>query len=458
MKEFNKIMKGARRSVDNQETSTQFGEVEPLNDICLTSWNNSGLWFNRNTGDKQYIPVKVYNSHQDFMSEYYKTQPKYRQSLDIPNNRSFIEQGLDVNVGSEEFWSEMDRAHMTECAVQRGNRMHRLELRVTDEKPYWLRETTLIKELECSYREAHELSECFEKLNLNDKTIKSLIYGYTTQRTDDYKSVKLQGRHVEQFKKLVESMTDLFETEDLKHGMPDREPEYDFIKDANEELEFYAGQDIEEVYLDSIIERQSEPSLEDSYQDDDDDWTDEFDESLEDLKVDGNVFTTKMLGMPEDSLNERTIAYIKRASKAQLTKLKQTALTGKWTGKYGTDPRWRRDEHGNKYMFNITNYLTDSAVGEFWERVRDREEILKQRRLKIAELVWDRGLSDQVYDTIEWYIETRSHSYRKAQYALTKQIYGGSFTFEDNRTVNLTPPKEDEKELLWAIWRGEFQI
>jgi hypothetical protein len=222
MKEFNKIMKGARRSVDNQETSTQFGEVEPLNDICLTSWNNSGLWFNRNTGDKQYIPVKVYNSHQDFMSEYYKTQPKYRQSLDIPNNRSFIEQGLDVNVGSEEFWSEMDRAHMTECAVQRGNRMHRLELRVTDEKPYWLRETTLIKELECSYREAHELSECFEKLNLNDKTIKSLIYGYTTQRTDDYKSVKLQGRHVEQFKKLVESMTDLFETEDLKHGMPDR--------------------------------------------------------------------------------------------------------------------------------------------------------------------------------------------------------------------------------------------
>jgi len=181
----------------------------------------------------------------------------------------------------------------------------------------------------------------------------------------------------------------------------------------------------------------------------------------EDMSVNNNPFTTKELGRPEDSLNDRTIQYIKRCNRKQLSMLKKMAVVGKWQGDRKDDPRWTKDKlTGKKRKFDITYALSQSAISDFWSRIREREAILaKRQRQRSLELIENSDqISDEVFDTIVWFKDRVKSNPKQAKYGVTTQIYGGRFEMDGMKRKLVTPKSEDEVNLLWDLWNGTIKL
>lgn len=74
----------------------------------------------------------------------------------------------------------MDDAHFRECCVVRGNRLHAFHIRssVEEETPWYLRPETIQRWLDCEFEDAESLSRSFKALNLDQKAVIKVVFGY----------------------------------------------------------------------------------------------------------------------------------------------------------------------------------------------------------------------------------------------------------------------------------------
>jgi len=411
--------------------------------------------YNFNRSIYEYNRTDEPTSHIRFMAQRISKSPKHRQNLDIPGNPILYDAGCEAHIGFQELFAiDMDRRDFSERCVARGNTLHRLELRIGDSQAWHLQPARIAGWLQCTYAEAIQFGEAWEKLDMDRAAIVKLVFGYVKE--NGVKTTGLQktgNQYLQYYKDLTGNMQDLFEQEELKYGMPDTEETeaYDFISDGNE-LHIYTQNDVQETYLDEIISKQAETVLEE-YQTNQDEWFDNNDPEviemslLEDLDVNGNTFTTRELGTPELSLNERTIQYLKRASYDQIAKIQKQIF----------DPPWKKKD-GHWYKFRIEEHLTPSAISELWERIAARKAQLAKVRVAQAERALDKGLSDQVFDTIQFYMENYQYNPKQAKFRLSTQAKGGTFTIDGERLRLRKPKDQDEVALLWAIWRDEIAV
>ena len=411
--------------------------------------------YNFNRSIHEYNRTDEPTSHIRFMAHHINQPPKRRRNLDVPGDPILYDAGCEALIGYQELFAiDMDKRDFSERCVARGNTLHRLELRTGDSQAWHLQPARIAEWLQCTHGEAVQFSEVWKKLDMDRAAVIKLIFGYV--RNDGVKTTGLQktgNQYLAYYQELTTNMQDLFEQEDLKYGMPDREEteSYDFINDGNE-LHIYTQNDVQETYLDEIIAKQTEAILEE-YQANQDEWFDNNDPEvmemslLEDLDVNGNTFTTREFGTPELSLNEHTIQYLKRASYDQIAKIQKQIF----------DPPWKKKD-GHWYKFRIEEHLTPSAISELWERIASRKEQLAKIRVIQAERALDKGLSDQVYDTIQFYMENYKYNPKQAKFRLSTQAKGGTFTIDGERLRLRKPKDQDEVALLWAIWRDEIAV
>jgi len=425
----------------------------------------------------EYIEHQVYSSALSMIRHHKETVPVYRTSLDLPGNPGLFTAGCEAEISFDrQFGTRMNSCHFEELCDQAGNKLYRLELVNSSEKPWHLRESTIQEWLSCTYKDANRLSIAWEALGLTKEMAIKQVNGYTNSQTLAWHT-GIKGtvdKYIQSYEDLVSGMSDILESESLKHGIVDRDVESDEVYINDEECRYneltHSDEwkqevikifgDATQAHRDSVI-----AEINDSYIDTDkleEEWWMEQDAEVvevafmkEDLRCNANPFTSKLLGTPEDNLSDKFINYLKRANRKQLTALTDLFITGEWK-KDCKDPRWMKRDDGSKYKFDIRRVLTDSAISDFWKRVEARKDQLDKLRIVRANKAIETGLSEQVYETVIFASECASP--KQAKHAITTQIFGGTFEFNGQRKKLITPTDPNEIELLWAIWKDEISL
>ncbi len=398
--------------------------------------------------------------------QYKNTPPVYRKNRDIPASIELFKNGNSDNIGFLElFGNKMDNVDFRErCQyVENGKRLYRLEMKHKDERPWHVRIEVLMKKLNCTYKEAYRLSEAFTKLRLGKEEVVKIIKGYIKDNltiTSGLKSVKNLEKYIEKFEDLVAEMQVFEDQEKNQYGLiynDDEEINVDFDPIIVRKTFKFRKSDIAIAMAEAIVEKLNNVDksalIDNSYADE---YEMEADpeleaEEYEDLDVDSNPFTGKELGMPEWSLPDAMVQYIRSSNQVRLNKLKKELM----------NPSWQSfiDDDGNKkyFKFHVERFLTKTAYSELWERIKARDKELVLIRKKIIQDIEENGAEQETIEAVETYNQClQKGSLKQAKFVLRKYIHGGSFTL-GGRTKTVKPIKNiKEKEYLVAILKDEI--
>jgi len=398
--------------------------------------------------------------------QYKNTPPRYRKNRDIPASIELFRNGNSDNIGFLElFGNKMDNVDFRErCQyVENGKRLYRLEMKHKDERPWHVRIEVLMKKLNCTYREAFRLSEAFTRLRLGKEEVVRIIKGYVKDNltvTSGLKSVSNLEQYIQKFEALVAEMQPFEDQENSQYGLThndDEEVNIDFDPIVVKESLKFKKSEIAIAMAEAITEKMSNMDksvlINNSYADEYEIEADpELEDSeYEDLDVDGNPFTGKELGMPEWSLPDAMVQYIRTSNQVRLNKLKKELM----------DPSWQSfiDDNGTKkyYKFHVDQFLTKTAYSELWERIKARDKELVAIRKRIVKEVSENGAEQDTIEAIETYNECLQRgSLKQAKFVLRKYINGGSFTIGGRKRYVKPIQNVREKEYLVAILKDEI--
>jgi hypothetical protein len=324
-----------------------------------------------------------------------------------------------------------------------------------------------MERLECTISEAIRFSNAWEKLRLKDNSIKKLMFGYEDEQYEMNAGIEKTGnKWLAYFESLANTMQQFKDEEDSQYGFGysedtewTGEPEEFNIEESLSDIEIIRCQEIAaKITPEHATSFIDEPEGFDEWlQEQPDDLIDYY--FKEKLKPDMNFYTAKELCNTErDEISNNWLRVISNADRKLLTRIKAYFMKTYWIydGKYIDDYGKEKTKWKDTKKKKVKDTLSDKQITEAWKWIKIRDQQLIDNINDDIRYIQKNGLSDEVKDTIEFYEEHKNYSPKQATFRLTRQIYGGSFTYQ-GETLYLNPPSsEHEVNILWAIKKGQI--
>lgn len=303
------------------------------------------------------------------------------------------------------FASEMDKRDFTErCyAPQGSDKLYRLEMRHSDQKPWHLQIERIMKWMSCDYQTAHAFSDCFEKLSLDRAAVVKLVFGFGPKR----RGIKGTGiKHLPLLMQMVD------ETQSVSQ-IP-AEDAMNFISHSSYDIEA-----IGEVY--QKVHQYGYEAVEEEFE-----ITEDFllQNEQEDLHLNSAVFTAKELGRDELSLDEDLIEEIRTATWDHLKTISKRMYAV-----------WIENEWGGYWKDPIYQHKYPSWVSDFWARIKARKSVIIQMAYK-----YKINPELQLYFPLFKAIPSAKQRWFLSQ----SMVKGGTFSF-DSKKYTFPPCKPHER-------------
>jgi hypothetical protein len=319
---------------------------------------------------------------------YEETPDSFRPNRDIPQTAASLDWGHNDPNYLTLFGSDMDNRDFSERCYNPPNsdRLYRLEMRNSDQKPWHLQIERIMGWMACDYQTAYAFSDCFEKLDLTRESVIKLMHGK--------KSIAGTGiKHLPYFMALIDDTEIPDSPEDVMNFISKSGDDVEAIGAVFQKLHRYGYEAVEEEF----------------------ELTEDFlyQNEKESVSFNSSAFTAKELGRDELSLDDDLINEIRTAKWDDLKTISKRMFASYVENEYGG--YWKSAEYQHKLP---------SWISDFWSRI-------KARKAEIIRLAFKYHVNPEIKQNFK--LMRQIPSPKQRWFLAQTMVKGGTFTFKQTK-------------------------